>query len=132
MVLAWCFEDEQTPAVMDVLDRLTQTGAVAPPLWPMEALNGLLSAERRRRIDADKRRVLAGFLRDLPVTLDVQMTEQAWTATIALAERFRLTVYDACYLEVAQRRRLPLATLDYALSVAADGLRIAVLGSVPA
>ena len=85
VALAWCFEDEQTPAVMDVLDRTTQTGAVAPLLWPLEALNGLLAAERRKRIDAVKRRALAGFLRELPITLDGQMAEQVWTATLALA-----------------------------------------------
>ena len=95
----------------------------------MEALNGLLAAERRRRIDAGKQRALAGFLHELPITLNGQTAEQAWTATLALAERFRLPSYDACYLELTQRRRLPLATLDVELSSAADSLQIAVLGS---
>jgi hypothetical protein len=45
VALAWCFEDEQTPAVMALLDRVTETGAIAPLLWPLEALNGLLVAE---------------------------------------------------------------------------------------
>jgi hypothetical protein len=49
VALAWCFADEQTPAVMDLLDRVAETGAVAPLLWPLEALNGLIVAERRRR-----------------------------------------------------------------------------------
>jgi hypothetical protein len=48
VALAWCFEDEQTPAVMDLLDRVVETGATAPLLWPLEALNGLLAAERRQ------------------------------------------------------------------------------------
>jgi hypothetical protein len=30
VALAWCFEDEQAPAVMDLLDRVTETGASAP------------------------------------------------------------------------------------------------------
>lgn len=46
VALAWCFKDEQTPAVMAVLDRLTATGATAPMLWPLEATNGLFAAER--------------------------------------------------------------------------------------
>jgi predicted nucleic acid-binding protein len=45
--LAWCFEDEQTEAVMKLLDRVAEAGAAAPQLWPLEALNGLLMAERR-------------------------------------------------------------------------------------
>ena len=36
-----------------------------------------------------------------------------------LANRHKLTVYDAAYLELAQRRGLPLATLDKDLRQAA-------------
>lgn len=41
---------------------------------------------------------------------------------------FRLTLYDACYLELAQRRGLPLATLDTDLREAAKTLDIPLLG----
>ena len=70
VALAWCFADEQTPAVMALLDRVIETGAVAPMLWPLEALNGLLAAERRRRLGADLRATFAAFLRELPIMLD--------------------------------------------------------------
>ena len=55
VALAWCFEDEQTPPIMALLDRVVATGAMAPLLWPLEALNGLLVAERRRRLNAADR-----------------------------------------------------------------------------
>jgi predicted nucleic acid-binding protein len=129
VALAWCFEDEQTPAVMELLDRVTETGAFAPSLWPLEALNGLLTAERRKRVDARRRHRLAGFLRALPVTLDTETADQAWTATVRLAERHRLSVYDAAYLELAQRRKLPLATLDQDLIKAAKATGVTQLGS---
>ena len=128
VALAWCFEEEQTPAVMALLDRVAEHGAVAPLLWPLEALNGLLVAERRQRLDAARRARLTGFLRALPVVLDSETAERAWAASAALAERFRLSVYDACYLELAQRRRLPLATLDRPLRDAAASLGIEALG----
>lgn len=132
VTLAWCFEDEQTPAVMPLLDRVVETGAGAPLLWPLEVLNGLLMAERRRRLDGDRRTRLAAFLRDLPVTLDPDTATRAWDATTRLAERFRLTIYDAAYLELAERRRLPLASLDGVLRAAATALGIEVLGIAPA
>lgn len=128
IALAWCFDDERTQPVIDLLYRVGQTGALAPILWPLEALNGLLMAERRRRVDANRRHRLIGFLRALPVTLDAETADQAWTATIRLAERHRLTVYDAAYLELAQRRKLPLATLDEDLIKAAKALGTTVLG----
>jgi predicted nucleic acid-binding protein len=129
VALAWCFEDEHTPAVMDLLDRVAETGAAAPSLWPLEALNGLLMAERRRRLDARRRQRLAGFLRGLPITLDTETADQAWTAIARLAEHYRLTLYDAAYLELAQRRRVPLATLDKELMAAGKALGVTLLGT---
>ena len=127
VALSWCFEDEQTPSVMALLDRVMETGAMAPLLWPLEALNGLLVAERRRRLDAAKRAELAGLLRALPITLDDDTAEKSWEDTARLAERFTLSVYDATYLELAQRRRLPLASKDRALRSAAAALGVVVL-----
>jgi len=128
VALAWCFEDEQTPSVMRLLDRVTETGACAPLLWPLEALNGLLVAERRRRLDASRRASLAGFLRDLPIAIDPETADRVWESTAPLAARFKLSVYDAAYLELAQRRRLPLGSLDRALRDAATDLGLEVLG----
>lgn len=127
VALAWCFADEQTPEVMALLDRVAEAGAVAPGLWPLEAQNGLLMAERRQRVGAARRGELARLLRDLPVAVDAETAEQAWTDTIRLAERFGLSVYDASYLELAQRRRLPLATTDLALRRAATAAGVALL-----
>jgi predicted nucleic acid-binding protein len=132
VTLSWCFEDERTPATTALLKRVGETGAVVPQHWPAEVLNGLMMAERRQRIDADRRRRLAGFLSDLPVALDSETTIQLWGATQNLAEQFRLTVYDAIYLELAQRKRLPLASLDQELRRAATTLGVPVLGSEPA
>jgi len=128
VALAWCFEDEQTPAVMALLDRVTETGAIAPLLWPLEALNGLLVAERRRRLNAATRAALTAFLRELPIMLDLDTAERAWGEAAQLAERFRLSVYDATYLELALRRRLPLASLDQGLREAATAVGVDVLG----
>jgi predicted nucleic acid-binding protein len=129
ITLAWCFEEERTQPIMDLLYRLGQQGAHAPLLWPLEALNGLLMAQRRRRIHAQQREELAEFLRVLPVALDSETTEHAWTTTAQLADRHRLTAYDAAYLELALRRKLPLATLDHELIKAAKALGTTVLGT---
>ena len=128
VALTWCFEAERTPATAALLHRVGETGATAPQHWPLEALNGLLMAERRKRLDAARRQHLAGFLRDLPITLDAETTIQVWTTTQRLAERFRLTIYDAAYLELARRRNLPLASLDQELRAAGTALGVPLLG----
>jgi predicted nucleic acid-binding protein len=45
-----------------------------------------------------------------------------------LAKGFRLSLYDAAYLELAQRRTLPLATLDQELRAAARAVGTKTLG----
>jgi predicted nucleic acid-binding protein len=127
IALAWCFEDEQTPGKMELLDRVTEAGAVVPQLWPLEALNGLLAAQRRGRLDAALRKRLAGFLRGLPIAIDEDTTRQVWSATVGLAESYGLTVYDAAYLELAIRLGVPLASGDIALRAAADGAGVPLL-----
>ena len=128
VALAWCFEDERTDATDALLRQVALSGAVASALWPLEVLNALLVGERRGRLDADKRQTLAGFLRDLPIRLDDKTAEAVWRETSALAARFQLTVYDASYLELAQRLERPLATRDRALRVAANRLGVPLLG----
>ena len=128
VALSWCFEDERTPATAALLDGVTETGAFAPSLWPIETLNGLLVAERRGRIDRTRRQRLAGFLRMLPVCLDAETVAHVWTSTAPLAERYRLSAYDATYLELALRLNLSLATLDRRLRSAATALEISLLG----
>jgi len=127
VALAWCFEDEQTVGIMALLDRVAEVGAIAPQLWPIEALNGLLTAERRGRIGRDVRQRLAGFLQELPIRIDEETASRSWTTTAHLAERHGLTAYDATYLELAMRRGLPLATSDTALIAAARAVGVAVL-----
>ena len=112
-----------------MIEQVGELGAVAPLLWPLEAVNGLLVAERRGRLDAHQRRRVAGFLSALPITLDTETALQARAVTARLAERFGLSVYDAAYLELAQRQRLPLASLDRDLRSAAIDLSLAVLGN---
>ena len=128
VALTWCFDDARMVATDALLDRVVESGATAPSLWPLEVLNALAMAERRSRIDAARRQRLGGFLRDLPVTIDVETASQAWAVTSQLATRFRITMYDAAYLELAQRLGLPLATLDRELRAAGGALGVTLLG----
>lgn len=127
VAIAWCMEAERTPAVLALLHQVTEQGAEAPQLWPLEVTNILVMAARRGRIPAERVDGLLGFLRDLPVTLDDATATQAWGSAALLAERHRLSVYDAAYLELALRRDLPLATLDAALQKAAVQVGVGVV-----
>jgi predicted nucleic acid-binding protein len=93
-----------------------------------EAANAFQSGIRRLRIDTAYRDASLADLARLPITIDTNADAQVWTSVLQLSDRHGLTIYDACYLELAQRLNLPLATLDQALRVAAVGLGLPVLG----
>jgi predicted nucleic acid-binding protein len=128
LALTWYFDDETTPATEAVLDRVSEAGAVVPGLWRLEVANAFQSALRRRRISSDYRDQSLAELAQLPITIDADTDTYAWTTTLRLAERFGLTIYDATYLELAQRHSLPLATLDKELRNAAATLDVTLLG----
>lgn len=119
VAVASLFEDERTPAIVAAIASIAEAGAVVPALWRLEVANGLRMAIRRRRIDIAFRNASLARLSDLPIEIDAETNTHAWQATLHLADRYELTPYDAAYLELAQRRRLPLATLDGRLARAA-------------
>jgi len=128
LTLSWYFEDERTPALDVVLDEVVARGAVVPSLWRMEVANGFQMAIRRKRVDTDFRDRAIQHLGSLPIVVDQESDTYAWTAMLRLSDRFGLTVYDATYLELAQRRNLPLASIDKALSVAGQRLGVPIFG----
>ncbi len=129
ITLSWFFEDERSAAADAVLRQVTESGAVAPSLWKLEVANALQTAVKRNRISAAFRDASIADLRALVVAIDPETDNQAWATTLHLAERYWLTLYDAAYLELAQRLGLPLATLDQELRAAGNALGISVLGS---
>jgi predicted nucleic acid-binding protein len=113
---AWFLPQESTARTEAALQATATHDVWVPALWLLEVGNLLLSAQRRKRITADKRRELA--VAAAALRLEVDREPVTITALDALAARHGLGAYDAAYLELAIRRRLPLATLDEALLTA--------------
>ena len=126
ITLAWFFEDERTDRADAVMRQVARAGAVVPSLWRLEIANALQAAVRRKRISAEFRDASIADLNSFPISVDPETDRHAWGTTLTLAERCRLTLYDAAYLELAQRLRLPLASLDQELRAACRGLRVAL------
>jgi predicted nucleic acid-binding protein len=110
-----------------LLTRVSTDGAVVPVIWWIEIANGVLMAERRQRFGPDEAAGALRHLETLPIETDSETNAHAWSATLGLARRHRLSLYDACYLELALRRKLPLASFDAALlrAAAAEGVATA-------
>ena len=126
--LAWVYADETTAPVRQVFDLVSQGGTWVPALWRLEVANVLEMSTRRGRHDAAFRDATLADLAQLPIQVDGETDSHTWGETLRLAERHKLTLYDAAYLELAQRRGLPLATLDRHLRRAAGAEKVRVLG----
>jgi predicted nucleic acid-binding protein len=128
VAVAWCFEDEASPAMDAIADQIREDGGMVPALWLLEVANVLLQAEKRGRITMADVTLRLDLIKALPVQIDPETTERVWRDTIALARNYGLTVYDAVYLELAIRLGIPLATKDKALGVACQRAGVGVLG----
>jgi predicted nucleic acid-binding protein len=60
------------------------------------------------------------MLHATPIDVDAATFTHVLSETLQLARRYRLSSYDASYLELALRTGLPLATLDEDLHRAAE------------
>lgn len=124
--LAWVLPGEATEASNNLLSVVAEEGAVAPGLWPLEVANVLRVAERRGRISLADRTQAMAILGELSIRIDERTAALAFGPISALASGRDLTVHDACYLELALRSGLPLASLDRRLceAAAAAGVKL--------
>lgn len=129
VAVAWCFDDEGTPAAWALLDRLRTAPGYVPTIWALEIGNILLGAERRRRITRARTTEFMEILDALDIRADSDVQPRALRVVLPLAREQDLTTYDASYLELAMRLGLPLATKDRALARAATTLRVEVLAA---
>ena len=128
VAIAWCFEDQASGAMDDLLTQVARDGAIVPPIWMVEVSNVLIQAARRGRLAPDAVQKRLDALDMLPIETDVSGTGTGWRATVlALATAEGLSTYEATYLELAMRRALPLASGDAALRRAAARHGLTVL-----
>jgi predicted nucleic acid-binding protein len=125
VVMAWCFRDEANSYADRVLESLSVSSAAVPSIWPLEVVNVLLSAERRKRLtEADSLRFIA-LLNKLPIQVEPPpQAESLMTGIMPIARRYGLTSYDASCLHLAMRNGIALATLDEKLRAAARKAKV--------
>ena len=119
VTMRWCFENTSNAYAENILQQLSSGEvAVAPVLWRYEVGAVLAKAERNGIIDSQKVADFLTAIRSFDITIDREGTERVLTEVYRLAVTYRLTGYDAVYLELALQMNLPLATLDQALAQA--------------
>lgn len=104
---------------LSVLDGFVDGSAIVPNLFHLEATNVLLAAEKRDEISLGEIEGFISQLENLPIQTDTMTSHNAFNRILTLSRAYKLSSYDASYLELAIREGLPLATLDKDLAKAA-------------
>ena len=116
---SWLLPDETNSFASEIFENRSSCQIYVPAIWDYEIRNMLITNERRSRISVQAADAAFAFLSELGLVTD---RAADWTRVTALSRQFSLTVYDAAYLELADRLDLGLATFDKALISAADRL----------
>ena len=127
VAIGWVHPAQATSETAAMLDAI-EGGAVleVPALWPLEVANALTVLVRRRKLAEEDRQTGLAWLGALPLRIDYEMASLAFSKLSELASAYRLSVYDATYLELAERRGLALGCKDGPLRTAAKQRRIQV------
>jgi predicted nucleic acid-binding protein len=128
VAMTWLFKDEITPATQRLLKELSNKSGLVPAWWYVEIANVLALAERKGRVNTAEIVDFIAVLASAQIEADNEAPQRAFTHLLPLCRNHGLTSYDAMYLDLAQRRKLPLATLDEPLRKAAKKLGVKLLG----
>lgn len=123
VAMCWLLADGKPADVAyaeTVLDALREQQALVPSLWALEASNVIARAEAKGLLTEARSQAFVVLLQRLNIATDPATAGHALGDTLHLARRYKLSAYDAAYLELALRTGLPLATLDADLKKAAQ------------
>ena len=123
VTMCWLLADGKPADVAyaeTVLDALKAAQALVPSLWALEAANVIAKGEAKGFVTEARSQAFIVLLGRLNIVPDAATAIHALGDTLHLARRYKLSAYDAAYLELALRTGSPLATLDADLKKAAQ------------
>lgn len=130
VTMRWLLNDgrvQDTSYARGVLLALKNTDAVVPSLWALEVANVVTKMESKGVLTTAITQSFISALNQLNIVTDKTTSDHALGEVLDLARRYKLSAYDAAYLELAMRSGLALATLDTDLTKAAKKAGVPIL-----
>jgi len=122
VTMRWFFGDgkpQELAYAGKVLDAMRQDSALVPMTWGLEVANVIVRAEAKALVTEARSGAFLEMLEGVDIEVDAATFAHALSGTLQLARRYKVSAYDASYLELALRLGVPLATLDEDLQKAA-------------
>ncbi len=118
VVVGWYIASQADSLSGDLLDKAITEDIYVPTIWRAEFANVLLVFTHNRRLQPAQ---VASIIEQIEMLeLIVDSAPPSVRTLVELGRRHSLGAYDAAYLELAMRLRLPLAARDGALRKAAN------------
>ena len=121
LTLSWYFKDERK-LTRHLLGRVAQEQVLVPAHWLAELANGILIGERRDRSVSASIPLIHELIDIISPEFDAEGGKNAIARILPVARAHGLTIYDALYLELAERRGASIGTLDKDLADAARSI----------
>lgn len=131
MMLAWLIprQDSAEAAVaVQARSELDGESFSVPQIWYTEIASGILRMERVGRIPQLASEAFLAELASAEILADAERPALRQNVVLALARAYKLTAYDATYLELAIRTGATLYTFDRQLSEAARAAGVEIFG----
>ena len=122
VTMRWLFGDgkpQELAYAGRVLDAMQDVKVLVPMTWGLEVANVIVKAEAKALVTEARSGAFLEMLEEVEIEVDTATFAHALSTTLQLARRYKLSAYDASYLELALRTGLPLASLDEDLQKAA-------------
>lgn len=125
VAVAWFVRKQSTTYTDRIRSMARREPLHVPTVWLLEVANALIVLQRRGNISEKAARTAADLLGDLVVT--VHQDRLTVPEFLVFAAKYRLSAYDASYLDLALSLRLPLACRDGPLqrALSSAGARLA-------
>lgn len=131
MALSWCItrvNPNEAGLAVEALSETQLHGALVPALWYSEVANTLLVFERAKRLSQQNSDDYLADIGKLAIAQDEVPVSQMQSQVLAVSRLYRLTAYDASYLELALRTASTMATFDRRLAAACREAGVLVFG----
>ena len=115
VTMRWFFGDgkpQELAYAGKVLDAMKGAIALVPVTWGLEVANVIAKAEAKALVMEARSRAFLEMLEGVDIEVDTATFAHALSDTLQLARRYKLSAYDASYLELALRWGIPLTTID--------------------
>ena len=111
------------PEKQIIIERTKGSDLISPEVLPYEIGNALIAMLKRKRLN--KEQAIKSF--DIFNMIPLDLAPVNIGKALEISCKFNIYAYDAYYLELAERLKMPLLTLDNSMKGTAKALRIKLI-----